>query len=191
MIFEKSMFRRALFSTMLLIASAATPSSEMAESTLLRLDIEGKGSITITLYTKEAPQTTSRILELAGQGFYNGQKFFKVVRSPRPFIAQIGDPNSRNRSMDDPSLGTGGTGRKIPFEKTPYKHVIGAVGLARLPDDPNSGDSQFYIMLGAASFLDGNYTVFGQVTDGLDLLQRLELGDKVTGTSIQRVATSR
>jgi cyclophilin family peptidyl-prolyl cis-trans isomerase len=185
------MFCRALLCSLVLIASAAVPSSEVAEATILRLEIEGKGTLAIQMHTREAPLTTARILELAGQGFYNGQRFFKVVRSPRPFLAQIGDPNSRTRPIDDPTLGTGGTGRRIPFESTPFRHVTGAVGLARLPDDPNSGDSQFYIMLGPASFLDGNYTVFGQVVSGLELLNRLEVGDRVTAATIQRGATAR
>lgn len=99
-------------------------------------------------------------------------------------MARTGDPNSKTKKMGDPSLGTYSTGTKIPYEETGFKHVEGAVGMGRLPEDKNSGDCQFYIMLGQSGFLDGQYTVFGQVVSGLDVLRKIELGDRITSVSV-------
>ncbi len=144
------------------------------------MQIAGRGNVVIRLYTDEAPKTTAHISKLVRDGFYDGQKIFKAVKKPRPFLVQFGDPQTKTRPIDDPAMGTGGTGTKIPYEASGLRHVRGAVGLSRLPEDKDSGDCQFYIMLGAYSFLDDNYTVFGQVVEGLDLLDSLEPGDVVT-----------
>lgn len=154
--------------------------------TVLRLFIEDKGDIYILLYTKEAPKTTARIIELVGQKFYDGQRFYKVVRSPKPFIAMVGDPASREKKAGDPSLGNGKTGQSIPYENSGKSHVTGAVGLATLENQKDTGDCQFYICLAPAKFLDGNYTVFGQVVSGGDVLQKLQLGDRIRAATIQR-----
>jgi peptidyl-prolyl cis-trans isomerase B (cyclophilin B) len=152
--------------------------------TVMRLTIQGRGNIFILLNTKEAPRTTTHIMRLAREGFYNGQRFYRVVRSPRPFLIQIGDPDSRTKDMDDPTLGTGGTGARIPFEQTSLTHEEGAVGLATFPKDPDSGDSQFYMMLAPARFLDGTYTVFGRVVQGLDVMRKIEKGDRLQSATI-------
>lgn len=173
---------------LMLVAFVATAQDYSAKpgETLLKLDIENKGNIWIKLYTAEAPKTTQRIIDLASQRFYDGQRFYEVARTPRPYMARLGDPNSRTKPMDDKSLGSYSTGVKVPFENTPYKHVEGAVGFARLPQDKDTGDCQFYIMLDKAKFLDGSYTVFGQVASGLDVLKKIDLGDKVLSATIVR-----
>ena len=150
------------------------------------LDIEGRGQVAILLYTKEAPKTTSQIMRLVQQGFYNGQKFFKVVKEPKPFLIRTGDPASKSKSTNDPDLGTGGSGSRIPFEDSGFPNVEGAVGLSTLPKDRDSGDSQFHILLGPARFLDGSYTVFGKVVAGMDVVRAVELGDRVTSATIIR-----
>ena len=176
-----------VFGALLLLALAGPVAmGRRAAETRLVLEVEGKGRIVIKLHTTEAPRTTSHIIDLANKGFYDGQRFFKVIRSPRPFLAQIGDPDSRTKEINDPSLGTKGSGKRIPFENSGFKHSVGSVGLARLPEDRDSGDSQFYILLGQDGFLDGNYTVFGQVVQGMDLLPRLELGDRVVTAKVER-----
>lgn len=154
--------------------------------TVMRMNIQGKGVVDILLYTKQAPKTTSRIIELVQSGFYDRQKFFEVARKPRPYMARFGDPNTKSKPLDDRSIGTGGSGQKIPFEDSGFKHIEGAVGLARQDNDKDSGDSMFYIMLAPAKFLDGAYTVFGQVVSGLDVLQRLDVGDAATSVTIVR-----
>lgn len=146
----------------------------------LRLQIEGKGEIVITLRPSEAPLTCARVISLAEDGFYTGQRFHKVVKTPKPFLIQIGDPNSKTKPATDPSLGSYQSGTKIPMEKNQLKHLRGAVGFARLDADRNSGDTQFYILLGDYGFLDGQYTVFGNVTQGMDVVDRIAQGDRMT-----------
>lgn len=157
-----------------------------AGQTALVLDIQKRGQIVILLHTDKAPKTTAQVIRLAQSGFYNGQKFFKVVKEPRPFLIQTGDPASRTKPMGDSSLGTGGSGTKVPYEDSGFANEPGAVGLSTLPNDRDSGDSQFYILLGPARFLDGSYTVFGKVVSGMDVVRAVELGDLVTSATIVR-----
>jgi len=117
------------------------------------------GNIEIELYASDAPKTVARIAELAQEGFYNGLTFHRVVPG---FVVQGGDPAGN---------GTGGSGKKLPAEFTKRKHVEGSVAMARAPGDINSADSQFYISLGQHSHLDGQYTIFGFVTSGMDANQ--------------------
>lgn len=150
----------------------------------LRLSIEGKGDVIIRLEEVKAPQATARIKKLASEQFYDGQRFFKVVKQPKPFLVQCGDPNSRTKPMDDSALGTWSSGTRIPYEANDLKHGRGAVGLARLSSNKNTGDSQFYIMLDNAPFLDGQYTVFGQVVSGMEVVDKITLGDKIKSVSV-------
>jgi cyclophilin family peptidyl-prolyl cis-trans isomerase len=152
--------------------------------TVLKIEVEGRGNIYILLHTKEAPKTTAHILALAKTGFYNGQRFHRVERIPKPFLVQIGDPNSKTGPIDQ--AGRGGSGARIPFEDTHFKNILGAVGLARNLDDRNSGDCQFYMLLDKSSFLDGNYTLFGQVVVGLDVLKKIQKGDRVVAVTVLR-----
>lgn len=153
--------------------------------TTLRVAVEGKGTIVIKLYMKEAPKACNHIAQLARDGFYDGQRFFRATRSPRPYIAQVGDPASRN-GVDGPNMGQGSTGARIPYEDSGYHNDKYAVGLAALlSKDRNSGDCQFYIVLGEGNgFLDGSYTVFGHVTAGYDVVDHLEKGDKITSVTV-------
>jgi cyclophilin family peptidyl-prolyl cis-trans isomerase len=151
----------------------------------LNLEIAGKGTLVIQLNTAKAPKTTEHIIKLASEGFYNGQKFFKVVRQPRPFAIYFGDPITKSKAIDDSSIGTGGSGASIPYENSGMTHRAGSVGLSRKPGDPNSGDCQFYVCLGDYGFLDGQYTVFGQVTaETMPLLDKIERGDVVAKATI-------
>jgi cyclophilin family peptidyl-prolyl cis-trans isomerase len=150
--------------------------------TVLKMEVEGRGNIYILLRTKEAPQTTTHILALVKNGFYNGQRFHRVERVPKPFLVQIGDPTSKSGPID--AAGTTGSGAHIPFEETHFKDTVGAVGLVRNLDDKNSGDSQFYMLLDKAPFLDGNYTLFGQVVVGLDVLKKIQKADRVLAITV-------
>ncbi|HEY0868017.1 MAG TPA: peptidylprolyl isomerase [Fimbriimonas sp.] len=150
--------------------------------TIMKIEIEGRGDVYIRLFTKEAPKTTAHIQRLVKNGFYNGQRFHRVERSPRPYLAQIGDPASR--SGDLANVGNGGSGANIPYEETGFDHKAGVVGLARTVQDPNSGDSQFYITLAPAKFLDGKYTVFGRVVGGMAVVRSIERGDRVVSVRI-------
>jgi cyclophilin family peptidyl-prolyl cis-trans isomerase len=152
-----------------------------AGETVLKIEVEGRGDVVIRLFTDKAPKTTSQIQRLVRSGFYNGQRFHRVEKQPRPYLVQIGDPVSKT-NLD--SSGNGGSGATVPFEDSGMPHGEGAVGLARSLDNPNSGDSQFYMLLSPARFLDGRYTVFGQVVSGMSVLRSIERGDRVLSMSI-------
>jgi cyclophilin family peptidyl-prolyl cis-trans isomerase len=126
----------------------------------------GKGSISFELYEDLAPITTANFIELAGKKFYDGLKFHRVEPG---FVIQGGCPWG---------TGMGGSDKKIPLEVSPgLKHgEAGAVAMAR-SSDPNSASSQFYITLGPAAFLDGNYAVFGRVLEGMDVVRGIRVGD--------------
>jgi peptidyl-prolyl cis-trans isomerase B (cyclophilin B) len=149
---------------------------------MMRVVVEGKGSFTVQLYTDKAPKTTAHIMKLARSGFYDGQRFHIAIHSPRPYRIQVGDPSSKSGDLD--SAGSGGSGDSVPYEETGMPNVAGAVGLSTIPGNKNSGDSQFYVLLGPARFLDGSYTVFGKVVDGLDVVNKIEKGDRIQRVTI-------
>jgi len=143
-------------------ASWAGPSAEKPRPhVLIETD---RGKLTIELFPDVAPKTVARFTELVKKGFYNGLTFHRVV--PKVLI-QGGDPAGD---------GTGGSGQTIPAEFSEKKHRVGTVGMARTKD-PDSADSQFYICLEPQPFLDGKYTVFGQVVEALDILPKFQEGD--------------
>ena len=176
-----------LVSLAVLVGGFVQSKGRAQADTTIRVNVEGRGTIVIKLFTKEAPRACNRILDLVRQGFYDGQRFFRVTRSPRPFIAQAGDPATRN-GVDGPDIGKGGSGTavRIPYEDSGHSNDKYAVGLAALvTKDRDSGDSQFYIVLGDGNnFLDGSYTVFGTVTDGKDVVDHLEKGDRITSITV-------
>ena len=123
-----------------------------------------KGKMVIEFWEKEAPQTVVNFKKLARQGFYDGTGFHRIIKG---FMIQGGDPKSKNPKA--PDLGTGDPGYKIKAEFNSHKHVPGVISMAR-SDDPNSAGSQFFLMHGAAPFLDGKYTAFGRIIEGMDVL---------------------
>jgi len=131
-----------------------------------------KGLIKFKFYSKDAPNTVKRIVELINSKFYNGLNFHRVEPN---FVIQGGDPNGN---------GTGGSGQNLKAEFNDRKHIEGAVAMARAMD-PDSADSQFYITLAATPHLDHNYTVFGQVTEGMDVVKKIEVGDKMSWIVIE------
>ena len=123
------------------------------------------GNIEIELRPDKAPKTCANFVYLAQKGFYNGLTFHRIVPG---FVIQGGDPTGTGR---------GGPGYTIPAEISDLKHTTGAVACARLPDQVNpkreSSGSQFYITLKPTPFLDGQYTVFGYVVKGMDVVQKI------------------
>jgi peptidylprolyl isomerase len=119
------------------------------------------GKIVVEFYPDLAPKTVARIKELVGQGFYDGLIFHRIVPG---FCIQGGDPTG---------TGSGGTGTKIPGEFTDTPFENGSLGMARA-QDPNSNDCQFFFTLGRISHLDNQYTLFGRVIEGLDVLRKME-----------------
>lgn len=132
----------------------------------------GKGVIKFRLYTRKAPVSSKNFIGLAERGFYDGLVFHRVEPG---FVIQTGDPTGTGR---------GGSDKSIHLEiHSDLKHDLGAVGMART-SDPNSATSQFYIVIGEAHFLDGNYAVFGQVVEGLEVAKSIKVGDKMNKVSI-------
>jgi peptidylprolyl isomerase/peptidyl-prolyl cis-trans isomerase B (cyclophilin B) len=123
-----------------------------------------KGNIVFKFFPDDAPNTVDNFKKLANKGFYNGLIFHRVVPN---FVIQGGDPKGN---------GTGGPGYNIKAEFNKKPHLNGTVAMARA-QDPDSAGSQFYICLGPQSFLDGNYTVFGQVIEGIDIIHKIAVGD--------------
>jgi cyclophilin family peptidyl-prolyl cis-trans isomerase len=135
-----------------------------------------KGIIKIEIFADEAPITSKNFLDLVGRNFYNGLTFHRYEPG---FCIQGGDPRGNGTGgFVDPDTGRE---RTIPLEVTPkLKHSeAGVLAMAR-SNNPNSASSQFYFTLGPASFLDGQYAVFGKVTDGLSVVKELRKGDKMT-----------
>lgn len=120
-----------------------------------------KGSMTFKFFPEVAPKHVTNFIYLATVGYYDGAPFHRVCTD---FMIQGGDPSGQ---------GTGGPGYNVPAEFNPRKHVKGILSMARTPD-PNGAGSQFFIMFDEAKFLDNQYTVFGQVTEGLDVVDRFE-----------------
>jgi peptidylprolyl isomerase len=123
-----------------------------------------KGAVTIEMRPDLAPAHVSRIKELARQGFYNGLKFHRVIDG---FMAQTGCPRG---------TGTGGSGKKLKAEFSQEKHVRGTVSMAR-SNDPDSGDSQFFICFGEAPWLNRQYTVWGKVVTGMENIDAINKGE--------------
>ena len=130
----------------------------------LYLDVP-KGRVVITLRPDLAPGHVARIKELARQGFYDGIVFHRVIDG---FMAQTGDPRGD---------GTGGSGKKLKAEFNSGKHVRGTASMAR-SQSPDSADSQFFICFKPAPFLDGKYTVWGQVASGMEHVDAIKKGDE-------------
>jgi cyclophilin family peptidyl-prolyl cis-trans isomerase len=124
------------------------------------------GRVVIELRPDLAPKHVARIKELAREGFYDGVVFHRVIDG---FMAQGGDPTG---------TGTGGSGKKLPAEFSSEPHVRGICSMAR-SQDPNSGDSQFFIVFDDARFLDKQYTVWGKVTSGMEFVDKIKRGEPV------------
>jgi peptidylprolyl isomerase len=155
----------------LLAALAASP----ALSAGLEIDVTGEanGTITIDLFEDTAPLHVAQITALAAQGAYDGVVFHRVIDG---FMAQTGDVQFGRVGGDLSLAGTGGSDLPdIPLEISPRSFVRGVVGMARA-QDPNSANSQFFIMFADAPHLDGGYTIVGQVTEGLDVLDAIKRG---------------
>ena len=133
--------------------------------------LEKGGEIRIEFFAEDAPKTVENFVILAKKGFYNGLNFHRVVPD---FVVQGGCPKGN---------GTGGPGYTIKAEFNKHKHVRGTVAMAR-SQHPDSAGSQFYICYGTTPHLDGQYTVFGKVVSGMELVDRIKQGDKMTSVTI-------
>ncbi len=137
-----------------------------------------KGDIELVLFEDDAPNTVANFVSLAESGFYDGCRFHRVIKG---FVIQGGDPNSKD---DDPSNdGMGGPGYVIDDECNPRrKHLRGSLSMANR--GPNTNGSQFFICYAPQPHLDGKHTVFGHVLKGMDVVDRIEKGDKILSIRI-------
>jgi peptidylprolyl isomerase len=129
------------------------------------------GRVVIELRPDLAPNHVARFKELVRKGFYDGLTFHRVIDG---FMAQTGDPKGD---------GTGGSGQRIKAEFNSARFVRGTLGAARSAD-PNSADSQFFICFKPAEFLDGQYTVFGQVVEGMEFVDAIKKGDSANNGTV-------
>ncbi len=138
-----------------------------------------KGTLSAELYDKEAPKTVANFEKLANDAYYDGIKFHRVIAE---FVIQGGDPHSRDLPEGDRRIGTGGPGYMIDCETAgnPHKHELGALSMAHA--GKNTGGSQFFVVLseGNTRHLNGVHTVFGKVTDGLDVMKTIKPNDVMT-----------
>jgi peptidylprolyl isomerase len=126
-----------------------------------------QGRVAIAMRPDLAPNHVARIKELVGDGFYDGVVFHRVIDG---FMAQTGCPHG---------TGTGGSGRKLKAEFSKENHVRGTVSMARA-QNPDSADSQFFICFAESSWLNGQYTVWGQVTQGMENVDKIKRGEPVS-----------
>ncbi len=146
-----------------LLALALAPARAADPENTIYMDVP-TGRVVIELRPDLAPKTVAHIKDLTRRGFYDGLTFHRVIDG---FMAQTGDPKGN---------GSGGSGQTVKAEFSQAHFVRGTVGLARA-DDPDSGDSQFFICFKPAPNLDGHYTIFGQVTSGMEHIDALKQGD--------------
>ena len=142
-----------------------------------------RGTITAELYDKEAPNTVANFEKLANSGFYDGTRFHRVIPD---FVVQGGDPYSKGGEHAKGPIGTGGPGYKIKCETAGnrHKHVVGALSMAHAGKD--TGGSQFFMVLSEANtrHLNGVHTVFGRITEGLDVMQQIKQNDELTSARV-------
>lgn len=155
-----------LWSLVVMTAATTANAGQMNPEDTLYLDL-ADGRVTIQMLPERAPAHVERIKELTREGFYDGVIFHRVIDG---FMAQTGDPTGTGRGgSDKPDL---------PAEFTDYRYKRGTIGMARTAD-PNSANSQFFICFtdDGCSFLTGQYTVWGQVVDGMELVDGIAQGE--------------
>lgn len=149
--------------------------SERARRSRVRI-ATAHGDIVLTLFPDDAPNHVAAFMKLADAGFYDGLAFHRVEAG---FVVQGGDPRGD---------GTGGPGYQLKAEFNARPHRRGTLAMARAAN-PDSAGSQFYICLDDASFLDGQYTVFGEMSDGFEALDAIRRGDRMTSVKVEPTAS--
>lgn len=132
-----------------------------------------RGQVVLEVYPSKMPGTVKNFEDLANKGFYNGLTWHRV----EDWVIQTGDPTA---------TGSGGSGKTIKLEVSPdLKNLRGSVGMAR-SDNLNSASSQFYVLKTDASWLDGRYAIFGKVVSGMDVIDQIQQGDKMTSVTVKQ-----
>jgi peptidyl-prolyl cis-trans isomerase B (cyclophilin B) len=157
-----------------LLSAAAATAQEKKETSPMNTSNEvaviktSEGDMVVQFWTDAAPNTIENFKKLARQGFYEGTTFHRIVKS---FMIQGGDPNSKDPAKES-AYGQGGPGYKVKAEFNNHSHDRGVISMARGPD-PDSAGSQFFICLAPVRRLDGQYTTFGKLIKGDDVLEKI------------------
>jgi peptidyl-prolyl cis-trans isomerase B (cyclophilin B) len=149
-------------------ASPAVPAAGSAASDSVAVIKTTDGTMVVAFWPKEAPNTVANFEKLANQGFYDGTAFHRIIKG---FMVQGGDPLTKDASQES-AWGTGGPGYNVNAEFNDHSHQYGVLSMAR-SSDPNSAGSQFFICDGDAHFLDHQYTAFGHLIKGGDVLDKI------------------
>ena len=155
---------------LIIIMIGFTMTANANDENILLLELKD-GTVTIEMKPEVAPMHVARIKELVREGFYDGLTFHRVIAG---FMAQTGDPLGN---------GTGGSGQNIDAEFNNERHIRGTLSMARARD-PNSADSQFFICFDDAPHLNGQYTVWGQVINGMEHVDSIKKGEGANGAII-------
>ncbi len=195
------------------VAEATPSNSPNSQEAALAKFVQLKGTATVDLKLKSgtvkieldgnnAPVTAGNFADLVKRGLYNGLNFHRVVKEPTPFVAQGGDPlgNGTGNFIDPVTsqpryipleILPDGAKQPVygeilpPTQKPKLRHNKGAIAMAR-SQSPNSASSQFYIALDDIYFLDGSYAVFGYVTEGMELVEKIQMGDRIESITITK-----
>jgi len=168
------MIHRLLALVSVLVCVTVAHAQEKSPTAVITL--EKGGEIRLEFFPADAPKHVENFVKLASQGFYDGTTFHRVEPG---FVVQAGDPLSKTLKQGDPKIGTGDPGYKLKAEFNKRPFTRGILGMAR-SRDPDSAGSQFYIMLGDAAHLNGQYTAFGRVTSGMEVVDGIKPGDRIT-----------
>jgi peptidyl-prolyl cis-trans isomerase B (cyclophilin B) len=161
----------AVVAVVLVVIMATMPGKEPITMNITAIIETEKGNLVLELFASDVPMTVNNFVTLARDGFYDGLTFHRVIPG---FMAQGGCP------IGD---GTGGPGYRFDDEITDHRHVTGALSMAN--SGPNTNGSQFFITYAPQPHLDGKHTVFGQLIEGMDVLERLVNGDVMTRVVIE------
>jgi peptidyl-prolyl cis-trans isomerase B (cyclophilin B) len=163
----------------------------------VKFEVEGRGSFVMELRPDQAPKLVAHFLNLVDSGFYDKMLFHRKVDK---FVLQGGDPGTKKVSVEwakknpgemggTKSLGSGGSGKEVPYEINDLTHVKHSVGMALSSPMSDTGDSQFFINLKDNFRLNGMYCVFGQVVSGNGLINKIERGDRIIRVSRVKAKT--
>ena len=164
------LLRRLIFGLIMALAMPVIEAGAGDLENTIYLELKD-GRVTIEMRPDIAPNHVARIKELVRQKFYDGIVFHRVIEG---FMAQTGDPTG---------TGTGGSGQHLDAEFSNEKHLRGALSMARAAD-PNSADSQFFIVFDDSSFLDGQYTVWGKVISGMAAVGKIKRGEQSSNGAV-------
>ena len=192
-------------------AEVVTGLPQLVGEATVEMTVNG-GRVVMVLNGTDAPVTAGNFVDLANRGIYDGSVFHRVVRDPQPFVVQGGDPQSKDASVPIQQLGTGSfidpntnSPRYIPLEIKPeaadqplYSTTFEAAGVGTPPQLPHtrgavamarsqlvdSASAQFYVALADLPFLDGSYAVFGYVTEGMDVVDQIQQGDRIDSIKV-------